>query len=118
MALVDDVKLLKASPGQSLELEIRKAALNVMEFLDEALFGCHPWSFPRGYYYEVTWRGYEQLCFPKGAESTEEAPRRFASDVATGFLEELCDILDAQRAARIRAVGLWHGTKASGVEMR
>jgi hypothetical protein len=103
MALVDDVKLLKASRGQPFESETRTAALNVIEFLDEALFGCHPWFFPRGYYYDVTWRGYEQLCFPENAQSAEEAPRRFASDVATGFLEELCDILDSQRAARIRS---------------
>ena len=35
-------------------------------------------SLPRGYYYEVTGRGYEQLCLPVDVECTDDMTRVFA----------------------------------------
>jgi hypothetical protein len=75
-----------------------------MGYLDGMLVGaCRPWPFPRGYFDDVMACGCEQLIPPEHVQSAEEAATPFASDVATGFLEELCDTLDPQRAARMHS---------------
>jgi hypothetical protein len=103
MSLVDDVKLLKGSQVRPSEAETLAAALRVMAFLDRVLYKAQVWTLPRGYHYDVTAGGAEQLCIPTRVGSEEEAARIFASDVATGWLEELCEVLGAQRSARIRS---------------
>jgi hypothetical protein len=103
MALLDDVTLLKCSQVASSEREAFAAAQRVMEFLDKALAHTRVWTYPRGYYYEVTSGGSEQLCMPTWVESHDEAAWIFAKDVSSGFLEELCDVLEPQPAAHIRS---------------
>jgi hypothetical protein len=71
-------------------------------FLDGLLFW-YSGRLPRGYYYDVAGRGYEQLCLPLEADvqSPEEAAAVFARDVADGLLEEFCAALDPGRSARL-----------------
>jgi hypothetical protein len=110
MALVDDVQLLKSPPPGTSEAETLAAALRLMDYLDRALWKSRVWRFPRGYYYDVAGSGSDQLCMPTWVDSEEEAARIFAQDVATGWLEELCGVLDARHAAPIRAeLGLGQG---------
>ena len=103
MGLPDDVKLLKGTQEFAPAAETLAAELRVMHFLDSVLFGGRVWQFPRGYYYDVTSAGFEQLCVPIRVKSDEEAARLLANDVATGWLEELCEVLDAHRSARVRS---------------
>jgi hypothetical protein len=97
--LASEVKVLKESQSHPFDSQTLRAALNVLEFLDQALFGTHVWQFPRGYYYDITAIGSEQLCMPTESEQVAA----FANDVASGWLDELCEVLDLERAARIRS---------------
>jgi hypothetical protein len=100
--LADEVNLLKDSQARPFHAQTLRAALNVLAFLDDALFGASVWALPRDYCYDISGLGYEQLG-KLTWESEEEAARDFATDVASGFLDELCDALDLQRAGRIRS---------------
>ena len=107
MSLALDVKLLKSSRGAPFGPEVALAAENVMLYLDAILddallSGCLP-ELPRGYYFDVTGRGYCQLCMPQFVESEEQAARIFAGDVAQGLLEEICEALDPERSEHTRS---------------
>jgi hypothetical protein len=103
--LADDVKLLKDS-GRPFDSQTVKAAMNILRFLDGALLDwaelSPPVQLPRGYFYEITGIS-ECLCLPYFYTSDQEAARMFMSDVATGFLEELCEVIDADLSAKVRS---------------
>jgi hypothetical protein len=103
--LADDVKLLKDS-GRPFDSLTAKAAMNILRFLDGALLHwaelSPPVQLPRGYFYEITGIS-ECLCLPYFHSSDEDAARMFITDVATGFLEELCEVIDAELSAKVRS---------------
>jgi hypothetical protein len=110
MTLALAVKLLKTSQG-SFGPKVAAAAEAVMRYLDGILdqelesriaTGRPVFKLPRGYYFDVTGRGYYQLCLPERVHSEEQAQRVFANDVAVGLLEEICAALDSERARLIR----------------
>jgi hypothetical protein len=105
MMLADDVKLLKVS-GRPFDSQTAKAAMDILRFLDWALLD---WAelgprvqLPRDYFYEITGIS-ECLCVPYYHTSDEEGARMFATDVATGFLEELCEVLEPELSATVRS---------------
>ena len=103
--LADDVKLLNDS-SRPFDSQTAQAAMDILRFLDGALLD---WAernpsvpLPRGYFYEITGIS-ECLCLPYFHTSDEEAARMFTADVATGFLEELCEVLEAELSAKVRS---------------
>ncbi len=97
MTLAADVQRLKGGGDRPLDAATIQAAENVLTFLDVIVNGRD--SLPRGYYHDVSGRGYEQVCLPVDVECSDDMTRVFAGDVASGFLEELAGVLDPQRAA-------------------
>jgi hypothetical protein len=109
MSLRDYVQLLKSNRTWPLTAELVRAAEKVMSFLDGVPgIADIPFSkFPRGYYYDIGGSGTEQLCLPRFVDSVEEGAAIFARDVADGFLEELCNVLDEESSRTTRtALGL------------
>jgi hypothetical protein len=101
--LADDVRLLKDS-GRPFDSQTAKAALDVLLFLDWALLDWaesnEQYKLPRDYFYEITGIS-NQVCLWRPVDS-EEAAGLFAADVATGFLEELCEVVGAELSATLR----------------
>lgn len=104
--LMQSTRLLKSDGNAPLTPESIEAANALMLFLDEVLVPLHLWiqhsksglcglRLPRNYYIEMCGSdGAERLCVPEQVESEEDQFKLFTRDVATGFLEELCGVLE------------------------
>src|SRR6188768_3879047 len=104
MSLAADVTFLKTC-AEPFGPDALQATLNVMGFLDQIL-GDDPFhwpTLPRGYYIDVTGCGLIQLCAWGCWETDEDFAKVLAHDIASGFLEEMCNGLDAPRSERIRS---------------
>lgn len=111
MTLAEDVRTLRNYGDQPATPEIIETLERVLEFLDPIVLSQFKfdyvdpvWGLPRGYNFEFN-GSYDSLCVPRDfldGYSQESISRKFLSDIATGWLEELAAVVDPDSAELMR----------------